>query len=183
MTKNIKQTTARGRKMVKQRQTWLKEFWPEVNEKDLWNRNRCDGYTTMPRTMPHILEIIDSLTKGKPASRAYLALWCRASDEMVIRIQHEVYLASESGYSSERRVSTWQSRMNSLVEHGFIKVASGQAGPFEFVLIMNPYKVIRMLHKKEAIPKGLYNALTVRAMEVGAKDLDTNDEEDTAGVE
>lgn len=175
---NAKQAATRARKMKEQRLGWRKKFWPEVERKDLWHRKRCDGFTTMPRTMPHLMEIIDSLTKGKPASRAYLALWCRVSDEMVIRIQNPVYLAAESGFSGERQISTWQSRMSSLVEYGFIKVASGQAGPYEFVLIINPYLVIRGLHKKGAIPGSLYNALDVRAGEIGADDLDIPDEED-----
>lgn len=159
--------------MKRQRLAWCEKFWPTVNvDVDLWHRSRCDGYGTIPRTTPQILAIIDSLTKGKPASMTYLALWCRAPDEMVVRILSPMYLASESGFSGERAVTTWQSRIASLVEYGFIKVAAGQAGPYEFVLILNPYRVIHELHQKGNLPESLFNAVHVRAMEVGAVDLD-----------
>lgn len=174
-----KQSAAKGRKQKKQRLAWCKKFWPEVNaEADLWHRKRAVGFATLPRTMPHILAIIDALTKGKPASLAYLTLWCRSTDEMVIRIQNPVYLAAESGFSGERQVSTWQGRMASLEELGFIKVAPGQAGPYEFVLLMNPYAVAKALHEAGKVPGSLYNALDVRAMEIGATDLEDEEADD-----
>ena len=185
---NAKQIAAKNSKMTQQRLDWRKKFWPEVDENGLWDRKdrtRCNGFTTMPRTMPNIMGIIDSLTKGKPSSPTYLVLWCRVTDEMVIRIQNPIYLAAESGFSHQRQVTTWENRMKSLVELGFIKATAGQAGPYEFVLVMNPYLVIYALHEKEQIPVSLYNALQLRAMEIGAKDLEIAEkkEEAAAGLE
>jgi hypothetical protein len=158
--------------MKNQRLEWCKTFWPAVQvDVDLWHRTRCDGFCTMPRTMPQIFAIIDALTKGKPASSTYLALWCRAPDEMLVRIQSPLSLASESGFSGERALTTWQARMQRLAELGFIKIAAGQAGAFEFILIMNPYRVIYQMHQDGKIPDSLYNAFFVRATEVGAQDI------------
>ena len=35
------------------------EYWPEVMDTDLWHRKRNDGYGTVPRTLPIIMNIID----------------------------------------------------------------------------------------------------------------------------
>ena len=64
-----------------------KELWPDITSADLWLRNDRDGFTTIPRTMPHFMELIADVSKrvttGKsvPAGKAYLVLWCRVFDE------------------------------------------------------------------------------------------------------
>jgi len=149
-----------------------KELWPKLNSDSLWNRKKKDGFTTLPRPMPHILQIIDSLAdKGKPVSRAYLSLWCRVFDESMVVIQNEKDMASEGGFNGQRGVSTWRSRMSKLVDMGFIEVKPGSSGKYNYVLILNPYLIIRKLKNK--ISEELYIPLFARAQDVGAKDLKT----------
>ncbi len=119
--------------------------------------------------MPQILQIMDHLAgKGKPVSQAYLSLWCRVFDASFIEIKNEREVASEGGFSGERQVTTWHTRMKLLAELGFIEVKPGTAGKYQYVLILNPYTVIQKLRKAKKIPDDLYIALFSRAQEVGA---------------
>lgn len=175
---NSKQKKAAKMKIKRQFELIRSQYWPEISNDDLWNRQESDGYATLPRTMPQIMAIIDALgEKGKPASMTYLALWFRAFDlDMQLRIQTPRQLAVESGFGGERAVNTWQGRMQKLADLGFIKVAGGHAGLYEFVLIPNPYHVIYRQHVNgffnTTTLQELYRDLQMRALEVGAKDMD-----------
>src|SRR5450759_1112564 len=79
--------------------------WPDVSESYLWNRATCHGYTTIPRTMSILMNIIDSLSKNKPAGRTYFGLWCRTYDESVVIIENPMSMAFEAGFSGERAVT------------------------------------------------------------------------------
>lgn len=170
----VKEKKSRRRKKnPTERQVELRdELWPELDHDAYWNRIVNDGFTTIPRTMPHVLAIIDTLTKGKPASSTYLALWCRVFDASYIRIQSPEALASESGFSGERKLSTWKGRMRSLEDLGLIKVAGGDAGEFEHVAILNPYGAIQALVDKPdiGVSKQLVRSIAIRAKDVGATD-------------
>lgn len=173
---NAKQKTARASKMSKQNAVLRERYWPEVTDEQLWLRKNKTGFTTIPRCLPQIMAIIDALTKNTPASKTYFALWCRSFDEMVIRIPHPMILAAESGFSGSRQLTTWQNRMALLNQYGFIKTAKGQAGDYEFVILLNPFMVIQNLKgtaQWTSSMTALYHALAMRAEEVGANDLDT----------
>ena len=144
-------------------------YWPEVTDESLWHRKRCDGYTTIPRTMPILMSIIDSLSKNRPAGRAYLGLWARAFDEALLVIENPASLAAESDFSGERAVSTWRQRMRTLKELGFIDAKPGSAGEFHYVLIFNPHRVVWKL--KDRIQEGLFRQLWERAIDIGARDM------------
>ena len=60
--------------------------WPDLDDEKLWNRKLVKGFTTIPRTMPLIMNIIDSLTKNKPAGMVFFVLWCRTFDESLLAI-------------------------------------------------------------------------------------------------
>ncbi len=172
---NAKQRSARASKMSKK---WLglrSRLWPEVEADDLWSRKKHDGFTTVPRTMPYVLRIMDDLAdKGKPVSNVYLSLWCRAFDESMLEVRSMEQLAFESGFSGQRAVSTWKQRMRKLEELRFISSKAGASGEFNFVLIYNPHKIIGDL-QEASIQEGKLTALYARALEVGASDLTSED--------
>jgi len=169
---NSKQKKARATKIFSRNIEFREEFWPHITPDSLWNRKKKVGFTTMPRPMPHILQIMDSLAgKGKPVSRVYLSLWCRVFDESLVVIQNEKDMAFEAGFTGQRTVTTWHSRMRSLVGMGFIEAKHGPLGKYNYVLIFNPYLVIKKLNKAKKISEELYIALFARAQEVGANDL------------
>lgn len=173
---NEKQSETRLKKIAKQNLDWRKKFWPELNDEDLWLRKSKTGFITVPRCLPQIMAFIDALTKNTPASKTYLALWCRTFDEMIIRIQNPMILASESGFSGGRQLTTWNSRMELLEKFGFIKTAKGPTGPYEFVILLNPYAVVKNYINESTNEinenlKQLFLALEIRAVEIGANDL------------
>lgn len=168
---NSKQKLARASKMSSRTLELRKKCWPDIDSKPLWKRTEKDGYTTMPRPMPQIFQIMDHLAqKGQPVSQTYLCLWFRVFDESMVTIESEKEMASEAGFTGQRAVTTWHSRMKNLIELGFIDAKAGQAGKYQYVLILNPYAVIKELEKEKKIPHVLYIALFSRAQKVGADD-------------
>ena len=153
-------------------------FWPNVDEGLLWDRKLVKGFTVIPRTMPVLMNIIDALTKNKPGGRSYFVLWCRAFDHSMLVIDNPMTFASEAGFTGERALSTWKDRMASLKELGFIDAKQGPAGPYHYVLIFNPHKVIWNLRDK--IQDGLFQQLQVRAIDIGAKDMEPAAPKDAA---
>lgn len=146
------------------------KLWPNLKEHDVWDRKKKAGFTTIPRTMPIFMMIMDSMSKGKPVSAIYLELWCRAFDEHLITLNNKEEMAFHSGFTGQRGVQTWTSRLDILAKLGFIKLASGPTGPRSYALILNPYEVIKSILKKKnsEIPERFYNALIGRASDIGA---------------
>ena len=147
------------------------ELWPGLEDGDLWQRNKAVGFTTIPRTMPLLLQIMDDMSNGRPVSGCYLALWGRVWDECMVTITNPRELAFESGYSGQRADYTWVRRMRTLAELNFIDSRRGPSGEFNYVLIWNPYKVVATYRKQGKIQDAKYNALYARALEIGEEAL------------
>jgi hypothetical protein len=166
---NLKQTFARASKISARTLKLRDKLWPNLDILSLWNRTKKAGFTTMPRPMPHIFHILDDLApKGKPISRTYLCLWCRVFDESVVEVKYESSMAFEAGFTGQRAVTTWHSRMKILVDLGFIYAKPGSAGKYQYILILNPYLIIKELYKSKQIPEQLFIELFTRTQEVGA---------------
>ena len=150
------------------------KLWPGLNEGRLWLRKQRKGFTTIPRSMPLILSIMDSMSKGKRISSTYFELWCRAHDECFVNLNKKEEHAFHAGFSGERAVTTWKDRIRELVELGFIDVKPGPSGDLSYAIIFNPYEVIKSHHDKNTpgLTAAAYNALHQRAAEIGANDLD-----------
>lgn len=169
---NTKRTRSLGQKILKQDQMIIKTHWPNINStSEVWSRKSSDGFTTIPRAMPYILRSMDDLSSGKPLSRTYLSLWFRVHDSGLVRIKDHSSLAYESGFAGQRAVNTWESRMTSLNRMGFIKIAASPINKFNYVLIRNPFVVIKELKNKKRINESSFLQLKLRLDEVGAKDL------------
>lgn len=163
---NLKQRKARASKMSNKTLELRKKCWPDIDSKPLWVRTEKDGWTTIPCTMPQIMDHL--VLQSKPVSQTYLCLWFRVFDESMVTIESEKEMASEAGFTGQRAVTTWHSRMKNLIELGFIDAKEGQAGKYQYVLILNPYTVIKKLEKEKRVPHALYIALFSRAQKVGA---------------
>ncbi|MGP0591173.1 hypothetical protein ACTRXD_01370 [Nitrospira sp. T9] len=167
-----KQTQLRASKMSSRTLKLRKQFWPKLDESLLWDRKTAKGFTTLPRTMPHICEILDDLGgKGTPLSKVYLSLWCRVFDEAFLEIKSYPDLAYEAGFSGQRAVTLWKQRMSSLVDLGFVLTKEGTGGQYDYILLLNPYPIIKKHYEDDKIPEQKYNILFNRALEVGATDL------------
>ena len=176
---NDKQARTRRNRAMEDTLKMREHLWPGLDEKRLWLRTdkTRKGYATMPRTMPQIVNLINDVTKkvtgGKaiPAGKSYLVLWCRVFDEGFLKIDSEPVAALEAGYAGERNVTTWREHLSALKDLGFIDCKEGPAGPFQYVLLFNPYQAVKALHAKGWVQQGAYTALFQRAIEVRATDL------------
>lgn len=161
--------TKRSLRMTNKRLKLRGQHWPDITEDDLWLRSETKGFTTIPRGLPLIMRIMDSLSHNKPLANTYMALWCYGFDEMTVTIQKPRQMALESGFTGQRAENTWRERMKKLEELGFIKTAKGFSGPFHYILIMNPYYAVKALNENEKykVPEDLYNTLIERMEEIG----------------
>lgn len=172
---NVKQTQKKNSKAKEDATAMRKLLWPEITEEHLWllDNKKRKGFSSIPRTMPILMNIIGSVSKqvsakSVPAGRAYLVLWCRVFGEAIVKIENEMVAASEAGYIGERSITTWREHIRVLKELGFIDYKPGQAGPMQFILLLNPYSVVKALREKGWLQEGQYIAVLQRAMEIGA---------------
>jgi hypothetical protein len=176
---NVKQTKTRRNKAKESNLKMRQHLWPTHDKDTLWLREDTTrkGYTTMPRTMPLFINLINDISKqvtdgrSVPAGKSYLVLWCRVFDEGFLKIDSEASAALEAGYAGERNVTTWREHMAVLKQLGFIDCKEGPAGPFQYILLLNPYQVVKALKAKGWVQESAYTALFQRAVDIGASDL------------
>lgn len=157
-------------------------LFPELNENEIWNWSdkKTKGFITIPRTLPYFFAIMDELAE-KPVSSTFFALWCRLWDANgFIKIDNQSELAMESGFSGQRKIQTWRSRMKKLEELGFIRTAPLGDEHFGYVVILSPYVVVKQKYK-DTNP-GIYNALVQRTEFIGATDLNDDNHIEKKGV-
>lgn len=171
MTKRL--TTPREASAISKKQLAIRDLhWPKA-EPYLWDRKAHKGFTTIPKTMPMILKIMDEMTKGAPVSSTYLNLWCNTWDNSFVTLNRNGEMANASGFGGQRGEHTWLTRVKKLQELCFIDVKPGKSGPFGNAIIWNPHLVIRW-HKAQGTPgltSASFNALLEQALEIGAQDM------------
>jgi hypothetical protein len=152
-----------------------RHLWPEIDDNQLWllSDKRKKGFSSMPRTMPILINMIGDASKqvspkSIPAGRTYLVLWCRVFGEGMVKIDNEMVAASEAGYAGERSISTWREHLRVLKELGFVDYRPGPAGPMQYVLLLNPYKIAKKLRDQGWVSEIQYTGLFQRATEIGA---------------
>jgi hypothetical protein len=165
------------KKKIAQKQLELRgRLFPSVTEAFLWHRDTHDGFITIPRTLPLIMNIMDDMA-GQPVGHTYLELWCRSFDEAIVTLSKPREVAFHSGFGGQRNESTWRQRLKAISKLEFVLFAAGSSGPYSYALLINPYLVLRR-HFQAHTP-GLrvdkYNALNERMIEIGANDMDLPD--------
>jgi hypothetical protein len=168
---NSKQTKARASKMERRAVAMRTDLWPDIAEEFFWDRKKASGFTTMPRTMAYLMNMIDTLTKGQPAGMTYLTIWCRLFLPGIVELASEKQMAFEAGFTGERAVDTWRKRMRHLKRLGFIDYKPGTDHDFQWILVFNPHHVAQRLGAK--VQERYRAAWRDRAIEVGAKDLES----------
>ena len=154
-------------------------LWPDVSDDDLWDRKRSVGWLTLPRAFPIILRIMDVLAeKGKPVSPTYLDLWCRTYDDSFAVASKPQEMAFYAGFTGQRAQHTWTARVRQLADLGFIRLANGASGPAHYILILNPFHVIKRHIDAGYVSAAFQNTLTERMIDIGADDMDETEEGD-----
>lgn len=153
------------------------KIWPEVTNLMLWDRNERDGFSTVPRAMPLIMNIMDGLSdKGFPVGQTYLELWCRLYDELFLTLNRPEEMAFYAGFTGQRAVRTWKDRVKRLADLGFIDLKSGPLGDMSYAIFFNPYHAIKRAYLRGEVQEDKYRALVIRANEISAFDLDDIDD-------
>ncbi|OQS45783.1 hypothetical protein B0T49_19475 [Chromobacterium violaceum] len=142
--------------------------FPNVPAAWLWHRKTNDGFTTVPRTLPVIMQAIDMQSKGQPAGHTLFCLWARSPDHPLVMIENPSTFASEAGFIGERAVDTWRRRMKKLRELGFIMTKPGASGEFHYVLLMNPNASMEWMRMHNLVQDGVYSKFIDRVLEIGA---------------
>ncbi|CAA7623037.1 hypothetical protein [Magnetospirillum sp. UT-4] len=162
-------------KIQRQKADLRNSLWPGLEERRLWDYSSSDGWLNIPRAMPLLLQIMDRMSNGKPVSAVYLDLWCRTYNDSFIVASNPREMAFFSGFTGERAERTWASRIRILAELGFIDVKDGPNGAISYILIWNPYSVVKALQSAGRVDTKSYNALIQRMIEIRATDLQEPD--------
>lgn len=143
----------------------------------LWDRQERDGFATVPRLMPLMMSIMDDLSgKGFPVGQTYFEMWCRQYDELFITLNRPEEMAFHAGFSGQRALRTWKDRLKRLEGIGFLGIKEGPLGSFSYAIFYNPYHVIKRHYIAKKVQEAKWQALVVRANEIGAFDLDDIDD-------
>lgn len=138
---------------------------------DLWNRRQVNGFTTIPRTLGLVMTLIEQLAerkKGHDVSRTYFELWCRAFDDYLIEVTDAEAFAFSAGFVNRgRNVRSWEERVATLEELGFIRTAPNGSKKRGYILLLDPHLVVKRLQADGKISAEWWGAYTKRASEVG----------------
>lgn len=165
---NGRQATAKRMKMAERSKQQMDIHFPNFHPSWIWHRKTNDGFTTVPRTLPIVMQAIDMQSKGQPAGHTLFCLWARSPDNPVIVIENPATFAAEAGFIGERAVDTWRKRMKKLRELWMIQTKPGPSGEFHYVLLINPNAALEWMRTTSLVQDVIYSRFIDRLMEVGA---------------
>lgn len=165
---NAKQSAKRRLTMAERAQQLMQVHFPDMPEAWKWTRKTHDGFSTIPRTLPIAMQVIDADSKGQPAGHVLFCLWARMPDHPVITIENPSTFAAEAGFLGERAVDTWRRRMKKLRELQFIVAKPGASGEFHYVMLTNPNAAVEWMRHSGKVQDGLYSRFIERLPEIGA---------------
>lgn len=154
-----------------------KKLWPDVTDEMLWGWRERKGFVPVPRLMPLMMNIMDDLSgKGFPVGQTYLELCSRLYEELFLTLNRPEEMAFHAGFSGQRAVRTWKDRVKRLAALGFIDLKPGPLGELSYAIVLNPYHVIKRAYLNKHVQEAKWQALVIRANEIGAFDLDDLDD-------
>ena len=167
----------RQRDILKRQIEARSKLWPELETRMLWRMDN-EGWVALPRLMPLMMSIMDDLSgKGYPVSSTYLELWARLRDEMFLTLNRPEEMAFHAGFEGQRALRTWKDRVQRLANLGFIGLKPGPLGDLSYAVFYNPYHVVKRAYLMGQFQERKWQALVIRANEVGAFDLDDLDDD------
>jgi hypothetical protein len=159
-------------KVAIRRQGLRDQLWPGEAD-NLWHRTTEDGYSTIPRTLPLVMTLIDQQKdKGRDISRVYFDLWCRQMDDSFVEVTDEESFAYSSGFTTTgRNVRSWRERIEMLRDLGFIGVQPNGSRKYGYILLHHPHRIVLGLKEQGKIKVGdpWWGAFSKRASEIGAE--------------
>ncbi len=165
---NGRQATAKRMKMAERSKQQMELHFPNWHSAYFWHRKTNDGFITIPRTLPIIMQAIDMQSKGQPAGHTLFCLWARSPDFPFIVIENPTTFAAEAGFVGERAVDTWRKRMKRLRELFMIQTKPGPSGDFHYILLVNPNAALELMNWSGLVQNGIYARFVDRLTAVGA---------------
>jgi hypothetical protein len=167
----------RNRDILKRQLETRAKLWPALKDDMVWGMDN-EGWVALPRLMPLMMTIMDDLSeKGFPVSRTYLELWARLRDEQFITLNRPEEMAFHAGFDGQRALRTWKDRVQRLADLGFISLMTGPLGDLSYAAFYNPYHIIKRAYIAGKVQERKWQALVVRAGEIGAFDIDDLDDQ------
>jgi len=164
----VRKTRRPPTKFALRREALRDQLWPG-QAAHLWHRTREDGFTTIPRTLPLVMTLIDHLRRGKDTSRVYFDLWCRQVDDSFVQVTDEEAFAYSSGYTAPgRNIRSWRERVDIIEELGFVSVLPKGSRKYGYILLHHPHRVVCELRAQGKVSDAWWGAFTKRASEIGA---------------
>ena len=133
-----------GKKAVERLTAVRDKLWPDAKH-ELWNPRSEKGFTTIPRTLPLLMRLLDTLVKGKDLSRVYLHLWSRSYTHGVVEVRDPGKFAYASSFKGIR---SWRERVELLQNLGFIRTAPLGDIQHYYITVRHPDAVIQELERK-----------------------------------
>jgi hypothetical protein len=168
-----------ARKKARKRKTlteYAKEIrglhWPAVTDDQVWS-SEAGGFAIVPRTAGMVAEVVireahkKMFNASSAAGTTYMTVWLHSQSNGVARIESEEDAAFESGYGGERGVTTFRRHLRTLKTMGFIDFIEESRGRVKWVLIFNPYQVVKKLHDAGHLDSQTFRAVSERAMGIG----------------
>ncbi|WP_342619570.1 hypothetical protein [Rhodoferax sp. GW822-FHT02A01] len=164
---------------VRKRKTlaeWAKDIralhWAAIADEQVWS-SAGGGWTAMPRAVGLICEVVvkeahkKMFNASSAAGTTYMTLWMHSQASGIARVESEEDAAFESGYGGERGVTTFRRHLRTLKQMGFIDFVEESRGRVKWVLLFNPYQVVKKLHEEGHLDKQIFRAVSERAMGIG----------------
>lgn len=165
---NVKQAKTRRLKMSERAQQQMELLFPGMTTPWVWLRATNHGFSTIPRTLPIVMQAVDAQSKGQPAGHVLFCLWARSPDHPLVTIENPNTFAAEAGFIGERAVDTWRRRMRRLRELNLISTKEGASGEFHYVLLLNPNAAMQWMRESSLVQDVLYARFVDRLIDVGA---------------
>ena len=146
--------------------------WPSLSDDQVWS-SETGGFAIVPRTAGMVAKVVireahkKMFNTSSAAGTTYMTVWLHSQASGVSRIESEEDAAFESGYGGERGVTTFRRHLRTLKQMGFIDFIEESRGRVKWVLIFNPYQVVKKLHDEGHLDKQTFRAVSERAMGIG----------------
>lgn len=160
----------RPRKSPARKREELRAYlWPNC-EPLVWDRHYNHGFVTIPRLLPLVATLIQSLCQKGDATSVYWELWSRSFDEGLVTVTDEEEQAFCAGYTGPRAVRTWRERIDSLAKWDFIWTKPAGNRTVGHILILNPLMVAAKLRRDNPpkVPDSFWTMFRKRASDIGA---------------
>lgn len=127
------------------------------------------GWAQIPRTVPMVAGLIDTLGGRENAGRLYVVLWAYQYGDGFVEVPDPAQLALEAGYMSTRAERTFDERVALLARLGFVRTAENGLRDHGFVLLLDPHRVVARIRAEQPkkIPGRWWSAFQARCSAVG----------------